>query len=261
MRRTSWLLVLGLLGAPAPSPAAEEGKDDDIPTQDLRAGKDEKKRYLLHGPRKGAVDPKEGWRLLVAMPGGDGSADFQGFVKDILRNALSDEFLVAQPVSVKWTEGQEVVWPVKLNPAPKMQFTTEEFVDAVIADVAKGRKVDAGRVFTLSWSSSGPAAYAVALREKTPVTGSYVAMSVFFPSNLPPLKNGRGRAFFLDHSPGDTVCRFTFAEKARDELKKNGALVEFSTYEGGHGWQGDVFGRLRKGFEFLERNRAKSPAK
>ncbi len=241
-----------------PAPAKE---DEDIPTQDLRAGKDEKKRYLLHGPRKGAKEPKDGWRLLVVLPGGDGSADFAGFVKNILRNGLTDDFLVAQPVSVKWTERQEIVWPVKLSPAPKMKFTTEEFVDAVVEDVGKGRKVDASRVFTLSWSSSGPAAYAIALREKTPVTGSFVAMSVFFPGNLPPLKNAKGRAFFIDHSPEDKVCRFALAERARDDLKRNGAAVEFSTYEGGHGWHGDVFGRMRKGFDWLEDNRAKPAAK
>jgi len=233
------------------------GEEDGIRTEDLRAGRDERKRYLLHGPRRGAKEPRDGWRIAVVMPGGSGTAEFAPFVRNILRNGLSDDYLVAQPVAFKWTGKQEIVWPTKGSPVEGMQFTTEEFVDAVVEELAAGRKVDRTCVFTLSWSSSGPAAYAIALREKSPVTGSYVAMSVFVPDRLPPLENGKGRAFILDHSPDDRVCRFSFAEKARDELRKAGARIELSTYEGGHGWHGDVFGRIRRGFEFLERSRPK----
>jgi predicted esterase len=231
--------------------------DDGIPTADLRAGKDERRRYLLHGPRKDAQEPKDGWKLAVVMPGGPGTAEFAPFVKDVLRDALTDDYVVAQPVAVKWTEGQEIVWPRKDSPVEGMQFTTEEFVDAVVEEVAAGRKVDRTCVFTLSWSSSGPAAYAIGLREKTPVTGSFVAMSVFFPQQLPPLSNAKGRAFYLYQSPQDEKCRLFHAEKARDALKDAGAKVELRTYEGGHGWTGDTFADIRRGFEWLEKQSKK----
>lgn len=232
--------------------------DDGIPTGDLRAAKDEDKRFLLHGPRKGATEPKDGWKLAVVMPGGPGTADFAPFVKDILRDALTEDYLVAQPVARKWTEGQEIVWPTKGNSVEGMKFTTEEFVDAVVEDVAASRKIDRACVFTLSWSSSGPAAYAAGLREKTPVTGSFVAMAVFFPGLLPPLENAKGRAFYLYQSPQDEKCRLFHAEKARDALIKNGAAVELRTYEGGHGWTGDTFADIRRGFEWLEKNHGKA---
>ena len=35
-----------------------------------------------------------------------------------------------------------------------------------------------------------------------------------------------------------------------------GPLVEFATYEGGHGWKGDVFGNIRTGVEWLEKQHA-----
>jgi predicted esterase len=243
-----------------PKPVAGED-EDGLPTADLRAGKDERKRYLLHGPRKGGKEPEDGWRLAVVMPGGPGTADFAPFVKNVLRNALSDDYLVAQPVAVKWTEGQEVVWPTKGGPVEGMKFTTEEFVDAVVEDVAAGRRLDRSCLFTLSWSSSGPAAYAIGLREKTPFTGSFIAMSVYFPGALPPRENAKGRGFYLYQSPQDDRCRLFHAEKARDELKKNGAAVELRTYEGGHGWHGDIFGDIRRGFDWLEKNHGRAPAK
>ena len=101
-----------------------------------------------------------------------------------------------------------------------MKFSTEEFVEAVIKDVADKHKIDPERVFTLTWSSSGPAAYAVSLSSDK-ITGSFVAMSVFKPDLLPPLEKAKGHAYFLYHSPGDRVCPFRMAEPAEKELKKN----------------------------------------
>ena len=42
------------------------------------------------------------------------------------------------------------------------------------------------------------------------------------------------------------------AEKARDMLAFNGGSVRLQTYEGGHGWHGDVYGKIRAGIEWLE---------
>ena len=110
---------------------------------------------------------------------------------------------------------------------------------------------DPKSIFTLSWSSSGPAAYAIALADKTPVTGSYIAMSVFHPADLP-LARAKGRTFYIEHSPEDQVCPFAMAEEAKAALEKQGAIVELNSYGGGHGWQGNVFGRVRKGIDWLQ---------
>ncbi|HEY1379795.1 MAG TPA: hypothetical protein VGF55_23535, partial [Gemmataceae bacterium] len=239
---------------PAEDPLADVA---DVPAQDLRAGGDTDKRYFLIGPMKDSKPPADGYGLVVIMPGGDGSADFHPFVRRIVKNALPDRYLAAQPVAVKWTADQEIIWPTKTNPVDKMKFSTEEFVGAVIEDVAKKHKVDRSNVFTLSWSSSGPAAYATALRDKTPVRGSLVAMSVFNPKVLPPLAGAKGHAFYLYHSPHDRVCPYRMAEQAKADLAENGAKVRLERYDGGHGWRGDVYADIRSGIEWLETNRAK----
>jgi predicted esterase len=227
----------------------------DIASQDLRAGKDENKRYFLIGPARGARAPKKGYGLLIVLPGGPGSADFHPFVKRIYKHAVPPGYVLAQPVAVKWTEKQKVVWPTARDRVAGMRFSTEKFVDAVIEDVARKHKLDPERVFTLTWSSSGPAAYAVSLTSKK-VTGSFIAMSVFYPALLPPLAKAKGQAYFLYHSPDDDVCRFGLAEQAARELKKSGARVKLKTYEGGHGWRGPLYKNIREGVEWLEKHHA-----
>jgi predicted esterase len=227
----------------------------DVVSQDLRAGKDEQKRYFLVEPPKGAEAPKKGYGLVVVLPGGDGSADFHPFVKRIYKNAVPQGYVLAQPVAVKWTDGQKIVWPTDKNRVEGMKFTTEEFIDAVIKDVGGKYKLNPGRAFTLTWSSSGPAAYAASLKSDK-VTGSFIAMSVFKPDLLPPLDKAKGHAYFLYHSPDDRVCPFRMAEQAVKELEKGGATVKLATYEGGHGWRGNLYGDIREGLEWLEKNHA-----
>jgi predicted esterase len=235
--------------------------DPELPIQDLRAGKDDRKRYVVIGPKKGAKEPKDGWRTLFVLPGGDGGPAFHGFVKNIARNVYSDDYLVVQLVSVKWKEGQEIVWPSEAVKLKEAEFTTEAFFDAVHKDLKKARKLDPKFCFTLSWSSGGPVAYRLSLRENSPIVGSHVAMSVFHPKSLPPLSRAKGRAYFIDHSPDDATCPFKQAEEARDALKEAGAKVEFRTYEGGHGWRDDPMKRLREGKAFLEKNAKAPPAR
>jgi predicted esterase len=260
MSLSRWLLLgLFLTGLLLASPLrARDDEDDDakMPSQDLRAGKDENKRYFLIGPRKDGKTPEKGFGLVVILPGGDGSADFLPFVKSIARHALPEGYLAVQPVALKWTEGQQIVWPTAKSPVADMKFSTEEFVEAVIQDVGAKHKLDPRHIFTLSWSSSGPAAYAISLREKNPVTGSLIAMSVFKPNLLPSLKAAKGHAYYLYHSEEDRVCPFRFAAQARDDMKEHGAKVELRTYEGGHGWHGPVHVELRKGITWLEKNHA-----
>ncbi|HZY87619.1 MAG TPA: hypothetical protein VFE78_22460 [Gemmataceae bacterium] len=248
-------VVFGLAGG-----AAARAQDDvaDVPAKDVFAGKDKQKRYFLIGPAKGAKAPRDGFGLVVVLPGGAGSADFHPFVKRIFKNAVPEGYLVAQPVAVKWADKQQVVWPTAKNKVGGMKFTTEELIDAVIDDVAARHKLDRGRVFTLTWSSSGPAAYAASLTSKK-VTGSFIAMSVFKPDLLPDLAAAKGRGYYLYHSPDDRVCPYRMAEQAEKALTKAGAEVKLVTYDGGHGWRGPLYDNIRAGIEWLEKNHGPGP--
>ena len=222
----------------------------DVPSQDLRLGGDESKRYLLAGPIKNSKEPKDGYALLLVMPGGEGTAGFHPFVKRVYKNALPDGFLVVQPVPVKWTPDQTTIWPTEKSKVTGMKYTTEEFVEGIIEELEKTKKIDAAKVFTLSWSSSGPAAYVLSTRKKGLVKGSFIAMSVFHREDLD-LDLVKDQNYYILHSPDDTTCPFKMAEEARDTLRKKGAKVEFATYLGGHGWQGNVFANIRNGVEWL----------
>lgn len=243
-------------------PIATLGQDQaDVPSQDLRVGGDEHKRYFLVGPMPGTEAPKRGFGLVVIMPGGGGGADFHPFVKNIFRHALPEGYLVAQPVAVKWTPAQEITWPTRKNKVKGQKFSTEAFVEAVIEDVRSKHKLDQRRIFTLSWSSGGPAAYAIALQKKTAVVGSFIAMSVFKPNYLPTLKRAKGQSFYLFHSENDRICPYFMAKNARKKLKENNARVKLVTYEGGHGWRGPVFDNIRKGVNWLEQSAKKTGKK
>ena len=225
---------------------------DEPRPEEVLVGGDAQQRYFLHGPGPDAKAPSKGWRLLVVMPGGNGSADFAPFVGRIRENALGDDWLIAQIVAPRWDEEQVIVWPTKRSPTQGMEFTCEELFAAVVKDVGERRELDPRYLFTLTWSSSGMLAYTLALDEDSGVTGSFIAMSVYKPDQLPSLKTAKGKPFYLLHSPEDQVCPLRMAEQARDELDEVGAQVEFVTYSGGHGWHGDVFGTLRTGLSWLE---------
>ena len=47
------------------------------------------------------------------------------------------------------------------------------------------------------------------------------------------------------------------AEQAKNSLAEHGAKVRLETYEGGHGWRGNVFHDIRNGIEWLEQNQEK----
>ena len=253
------LLMLSLCIAPSPRPSSASPQEPEA--ERAHAGPpvitidgDEHKRYVLHAPAADVAAPKDGWKVLVVMPGGDGSADFAPFVGRIRENALpdADEWIAVQLIAPVWDEKQAetLVWPTKEHPWRKMKFACEELFADALADVAKTRKLDPAHLFTLAWSSSGQLAYTLALDKKSPVTGTFVAMSVFKPNQLPKLKGAKGRRFHILHSPDDFIP-IAMAEKARDELTEHGAHVTFATYDGGHGWHGDVFGNLRAGFASL----------
>lgn len=223
----------------------------DIRAQHLTVEGNSKMRYFLIGPRENAVPPKSGFTLVVVMPGGDGGAGFHPFVRRLFKYAMNEQFLVAQPVAVRWNPSQQIVWPTKINPEKGQEFATEDFVEAVVKDVGRRHPIDKRFVFTLAWSSGGPAAYAIALQDATAVTGSYIAMSVYRPDWHPPVHQAKGRVFLIDHSPQDKTCPFSHAERAQRELTSAGAKVRLVTYEGGHGWHGANYPRVREGLSWL----------
>ena len=225
----------------------------DIAVQDLRAGGDRHKRYFLIGPHDTDELPRDGLRLLLVLPGGNGGPDFRPFVENIFRKATPDGYLVAELVAPQWSpeQAEQVVWPTVGLPSQQAGFTTEQFIEAVIDDVATHYRLDTRYVFSLSWSSGGPAAYAASLADDSRITGSLVAMSVFKPDLLPDLHSAKGRRYYILHSPQDFIP-MRFAEAARDQLAAAGATTTLVTYEGGHGWHGDVFGTIRRGLEWLQ---------
>jgi len=221
--------------------------------EDLRAGNREKMRYFLLGPLSGPEAPMHGYSLMVILPGGDGGPDFLPFVKRLCTSALPGRYLVAELAATKWSPEQEIAWPTANTAVPKAEFTTEEFIQAVIDDVGKRHKVNPKQTFLLGWSSSGPAVYAASLGEHPPAAGYLVAMSVFKPDQLPRLDRAAGQAYLIYHSPQDKVCPFRMAVDAQNRLREHGAEVMFMTYSGGHGWRGDVYGDVRKAVDWLEK--------
>lgn len=253
-------LVMPVIAAPAAdSDVTREAPPDiaDMQVQDLRAGGDEKKRYFVI--RRPGEPPPNGWRTLFVLPGGPGSAEFQPFVTRIAKFALPESYLAIQLVAPVWSpqQAQNNVWPSEKLPATEMKFTTADFFLAVRAELAKAHRLDPRYTFTLTWSSSGMNGYTFPLLPKTGVTGTFVAMSVFKPAQLPALDRAKGHPYFIYQSPQDFIP-FAHAESARDTLQKAGATVELQTYEGGHGWRGDTMGDIRKGITWLEQHASKT---
>ncbi len=253
MNRIRPLLVVSLCVALAAGPAVGQADVESVSSEQRTVGTDGHKTYFLINAAPESPSPEAGYGLLLILPGGDGSADFNPFVQRIARHAAPDGFLVVQLVAPKWRDGQEIVWPTQRLPDEAQQFTTEEFIDAVLNDVRAARRLDEDRLLLMGWSSSGPVVYAMACQEQTPFDGFYISMSVFKPDLLPAIANAKNRRIAIEHSPDDRVCPFRLAEQARDQLTAAGAAVQFETYPGGHGWRGAIYPRMRQALDFLLR--------
>ena len=184
--------------------------------------------------------------LLVVLPGGDGSTEFHRFVRHIHRELLDGQYLIAQPIAPP-----HIVWPTEYW--KDRIRTTEDAIAAVVNDVAEKHQVDRNRVYALGWSSSGPAVYAAFLQEDSPLTGAFIAMSVFKPDQLPVLSNAAGRRVYLLHSPEDATCPYRMAVDAKEQLSANGGEVMLVDYAGGHGWHPEALQRIREGMDWLEK--------
>ncbi len=261
---TSSPIAALLLLAAAPCLAAPDlpGADDvaDVPAVDVRLDDDANRRYALIGHDPERKPPKDGYRLLLILPGGSGSIDFHAFCKRIAKHALDDDWLAVQVVAPVWSSEQSEthVWPTREHEWKGMEFATEDLVFAIVEDVERRARIDPRYVFTLTWSSSGPAGYAMSLAKDSPITGTFVAMSVFKPDQLPSLSRAKKHPYFLLHSPDDFIP-IRMAREAEEALGRKKGIVELVEYEGGHGWQGDVYGHMKRGIAFLEKNAAKPP--
>jgi predicted esterase len=218
------------------------------------AGGDSKQQYFLMRHRKPAKQPAR-YGLVVVVPGGPGTAEFLPFGANVLTAvAIPDDFLVAELVAPQWRPGDDrIVWPSHVFPDEKAEFTTEAFLAAVIDEVTAKQPIDERFVFTLGWSSSGHALYSASTRVPK-VRGSVIAMSRFLPGRSVEAGKLRGKAYYLYHSPEDTVCPFAEAELAVKTLKEHGAEARLVSYKGGHGWVPFTFygDRIREGILWLK---------
>src|SRR4051794_30018660 len=83
------------------SPCRAQDDVADVPSEDLRVGGNEQQRYFLSGAGKAnEKEPKDGFAFLLVLPGGDGSAEFNPFVKRIWNNALQEGMIVAHLVAI-----------------------------------------------------------------------------------------------------------------------------------------------------------------
>ena len=111
--------------------------------------------------------------------------------------------------------------------------------------------IDHSEVYVLAWSSSGPAAYSIALRDNPRIAGAFIAMSVFNTGEYSKPVSTPAHGFYLLQSPEDKIAPFKHAEAARDFLASLGAKVELTQYAGGHGWHGKPFEMLSEGVNWL----------
>ncbi len=258
-RRDTVPLVTEVGYAPRISPAGDSNQpkpdDDDIKdvsSERFFAKGDKNKLYRLVGLSKEITVPPSGYKLLVLLPGGDGSEEFRWFVRRIKKFALPADMLVAQLVAPQWSpwQARNMVWPTRKSPFFGMKFPTEQFVDDVIADVGKKTRIDPVGVYTFAWSSSGPAVYTHAATSKTSIRGAFIGMSVFRPAELPDPAALKDRRFYLYHSPQDFIP-IKMAKEAAEFLTAHGAQVKMQEYQGGHGWSGNVYEDIQQGIAWM----------
>lgn len=206
--------------------------------------------YFVVPPRVPLPDGKP-HRLLVILPGGAGTRDFLPFVENGILAQVPDDCLGVLVTAVTWRKGQQIVWPTAKNKVPGMEYSTEDYVKAVVAAVQKDHAIDPAQRAVLGWSSSGPAIYPLLVAKDGPFARGYVAMSIWPGKGLGELAGAKGRRFVLDQSPDDQVTKFVHVREAFAALTGAGAVVKLSTYSGGHGWNDAPLVRLRAGLDWL----------
>lgn len=207
---------------------------------------DQSKAYYLAGTPEMSPVPKDGFALVIVIPDTEDLSNCESFVKQLCKQSLSNKYLVAQLAPAELTEKKTPVWP------------TEQLVRDIVQEVGAKYSLDTNLIFTLSWGSGGPAAYAVSLQESKIVTGSYIAMSPFEPETLPPLSSAKGHAYAIECSPVSEVCPISVAQKAYKSLRANGAVVKVVQNKDDKEWVVNSFPRIRYGIKWLEANHGKA---
>lgn len=62
----------------------------------------------------------------------------------------------------------------------------------------------------------------------------------------------KDRSIYIEHSPEDRVCPFWMARKGYEELTREGARTKLVKYDGGHGWRGNLYGRIQAALRWLD---------
>lgn len=153
-----------------------------------------------------------------------------GAVQDWLRlssNLFQNKFLVVMPEATRWSNEQKEVWipKAKMATVKDAKFATEEFLEEIIKDVSGKYLVNPKKIILLGQVESGAMAYTAALATKSPFSGFCIFNSPFKSTELPPLKNAKGRSFLLQYSDASTVPLIMVAA-AQKVLTENGAKVE-----------------------------------
>ena len=152
----SFIFTLGIAGA------------DDFIEYKLR--NDEHLRYRVFTP-KAEIDS---YRLVVFLPGGDGSEAFTPWLKSIYQHAMPSDFIAVQLIAPKWTDEQDVIWPTRKTPVRKMGEPVEDFFETVVRKVKAQFSIGRNEIYTFSWSSGGVPAYLIAAEKRGNVRGSFV---------------------------------------------------------------------------------------
>jgi predicted esterase len=245
------LLSFGLL-APAAAQGKPAAKEKPLPERTTRHELSPlpQSRYYLTQPERD-VAPGRALGLLVVLPGGNGGDDFVSFVAGSLAECAPTAFLCAMLTAPKWSPDQKIVWPTAAAPEAGMQYSTEDYVHAVIEDVGKRHKIDAQKVVLLGWSSSGPALHELLASGHSPAQRAYVAMSVWKAKDAAAVAATKGMRVVLDQSRDDKVTPFPHAEQALQMLTAAGATVRLMAHKGEHGWTDAPLPRVREGLRWL----------
>lgn len=214
---------------------------------------DPKQRYFYFPPRTDFGVPAAGYALVVVLPGGPGGASQRPYYKDVYLNAMPVDFMMAQLLSVKWSPEQRIVWPTKKITDVQVEFTTPEFITAVIDDVRGRVRIDPQRIILMGASSSGGAVMTAALTN-TDVSGALLTASVFREHQLPPMRGAADKRFFLVQGVSDDITPFHYAQTAAQTLSRHGADVRLYAMPGGHhpGWPNNYRGVYGYAFHWLQ---------
>ncbi|MEM6690754.1 MAG: hypothetical protein AAF664_15065, partial [Planctomycetota bacterium] len=150
-------------------------------------------RFIMMPPAKSVERPADGYPLLLVLPGGDGSVNFQSFIRSIHKQALNEEFLTIQMIAPP-----QITWPTKRTYA--RYAPTVEAIEGIVKQVGERVPINLEKVYALGWSSGGPPVYEALLRERSSLSGAFIAMSVFKPEDYPSLSSASGKRVFLLHS-------------------------------------------------------------